>query len=318
MSVVLLETLIRKNFSDIHGFATGQIKLHGNPEKILLDGALYGSNAGLTIDYTQVGYSFNDSVYFKGDTIHFDNISIQDASNNKGTFDGTLVHTNFQDMVYNLTLNSPKIIALNTSPNNNEQFYGKVFADARVRITGFRKDVTLNGSGTTLPGTNVNIMLDSDNEIEQYDFIQFVSDKKTEEPKFYFASDREEEGDFQMNLTIRATPDARAQLIYNSQIGDVIKAQGEGILLLGMNRQGDITLSGNYTVDRGDYLFTLQNVINKRFTIEQGGTLVWSGDPYNANIDLNAVYKLKASLYDLLANEVNTYQNQRIPIECKI
>lgn len=319
LSVVLLETLIRKNFSDIHGFASGHLKLHGTPDKILLNGALSGSNAGLTIDYTQVGYTFSDSVYFKGDTILFDNITINDGFNNKGIFNGTLVHTNFRDMIYNLSLNSPKILALNTTSNDNEQFYGKVFTNGRFTITGFRKDVTLNGSGSTLPGTSVNIMQGNETEIKQYDFIQFVSEDEEEKKEFYFARNEEDKGDFQLNLVIRATPDARAQLIYNPQIGDVIKAQGEGILLFGMDSEGDITLSGNYTVEKGDYLFTLQNVINKRFSIEQGGTLVWSGDPYNAIIDINAVYKLKASLYDLLVNNYeDIYQNQRIPVECKI
>ena len=77
-----------------------------------------------------------------------------------------------------------------------------------------------------------------------------------------------------------------------------------------------ISLSGAYTVEKGDYLFTLQNVINKRFTIEQGGTITWSENPYNAIIDISAVYKLKASLYDLLVNTYeNVYQHQRIPVE---
>ncbi len=319
LSVVLLETLIRKNFSNIHGFASGHVNLHGTTDKILLNGALHGSNAGLTIDYTQMGYTFNDSVYFKGDTILFDNISISDGLNNHGIFNGTLVHTNFRDMIYDLTLHSPKILALNTMSHHNEQFYGKVFANGRLKISGFRKDVVLNGSGTTLPGTSVNIMLGNENEIEQYDFIQFVSNDKQEEPKYYFADTKGDDGNFKMNLTIKATPEAHAQLIYNSQIGDVIKAQGEGILLLGMDNDRDITLSGDYTVERGDYLFTLQNVINKRFSIEQGGKLTWSGNPYNADIDLNAVYKLKASLYDLLVSSYeNINQSQRIPVECNI
>ena len=162
----------------------------------------------------------------------------------------------------------------------------------------------------------MNISLEYESEIEQYDFIQFVSKEDTGRQEFIFPKANDE--DFNLNLTIRATPDARAQLIYNSNIGDVIKAQGEGILLFGMDKEGNITLSGNYTVERGDYLFTMQNVINKRFIIEQGGSIVWSGDPYNAIIDINAVYKLKASLYDLLVNSYDIYQNQRVPVECKI
>jgi len=221
-------------------------------------------------------------------------------------------------MIYDLKVRSPKIVAINTTLRNNDQFFGKVIANGQLSVTGRGKQVSLTGSATTLSGTAVNISLDSESEIERYDFIQFVSSQEEEEQEFIF-SEEENEGDFSLNFTIRATPEAQAQLIYNSQIGDVIKARGEGLLVFGMDNEGNITLSGNYTVEQGDYLFTLQNVINKRFTIEQGGTIDWSGDPYDATIDINAVYKLKASLYDLIGNnERNIYQSQRIPVECKI
>lgn len=317
LSLVVLETVIRNNFSNFHGDGTGKLKIHGTPDKVLLTGSVYGLNAGLTIDYTQVSYNFNDSVYFKGDTILFDRIALQDLSGNRGTFEGTIVHTNFQDMQYNLAIYSPRLIAMNTTTRDNSQFYGQVVANGRLNITGRGTRVNLTGSGTTLLGTNVNISLEDESELERYDFIQFVSTEDTVRQQFLFS--RRDDGDFNLDLTIRATPEARAQLIYNSQIGDIIRAQGEGLLRFGMNNDGDITLSGNYTVERGDYLFTLQNVINKRFTIEQGGTIIWSGDPYNAIININAVYKLKASLYDLLVDTyANIYQSQRIPVECKI
>jgi len=317
LSLVVMESIMRKNFSNFHGDASGKIKIHGKPDNILLTGAIEGSNAGLTIDYTQVSYHFNDSIFFKGNTIHFDKIRTYDVFNNSGIFDGTITHQNFKKMVYDLNVSTPKIMVLNTSSRNNEQFFGQVVASGSLDITGQGKQVNMSGSATTLYGTNVNISLDYESEIKQYDFIEFVSTEETVKREFLFPKGNDD--DFTMNINVKATPEAKAQLIYNSQIGDVIKAQGEGILLFGMDKEGDITLSGNYIVEKGDYLFTLQNVINKRFTIEQGGSLVWSGNPYNANIDLHAIYKLKASLYDLLVNTYeNIYQSQRIPVECKI
>ncbi|MBT3384041.1 MAG: hypothetical protein HN778_09695 [Prolixibacteraceae bacterium] len=317
LSLVLLETVMSKNFSNFHGDVSGNLKINGETDQVLLNGTLEGSNAGVTVDFTQVSYNFNDSVHFKGDTIHFDNIAIQDVYKNKGNFDGTIIHQNFQKMDYNLTMSSPEIMVMNTTRKNNEQFFGQVLANGSLHISGHGTQVNLDGLGTTLHGTNVNISLDYESEIKQYDFIQFVSTETSEKQKFLFPEKKKD--DFSLNLTIRATPDARAQLIYNSQIGDIIKAQGEGILLFGMDKDGKITLSGNYTVEKGDYLFTLQNVINKRFTIDQGGSIVWSGNPYNAIININAVYKLKASLYDLLVNSYeNIYQSQRIPVDCKI
>ena len=313
--IVILETVLQNIFSDINGTVSGRVKLHGSPDKILTNGALGGTNVGLTVNYTQVTYNFNDSVYFKNDTLLFKNITIQDINRNQGTLNGTIIHHNFQDMIYNLSVSSPKILALNTTRRDNQQFYGQAFVNGSCEIAGRRKTVRLTGTGTTLPETNINISFEYQNEVEQYDFIRFVTVEELEKHEFSFPV-KKDDGDFSMSFDVTVTPSARIQLIYNSQIGDEIRAQGEGVLRFGMDKYGNITLSGNYTVERGEYLFTLQNVINKRFSIEQGGTIVWSGDPYNAIININAVYSLRASPYDLLS--YNTYQNQRIPVECKI
>ncbi len=318
-SLELLETVIRNNFTNIHGEASGEIKVGGNFDKILLNGAVLASNAGVTIDYTKVHYTFNDFVYFISDTILFDDITISDIRNNSGNFYGTLKHRNFHDMEYDLTLNTSKILALNTTIVDNALFYGQAFGDGKFTITGKGNSVNLDGTATTLLGTNLNISMEYENEIEQYDFIKFVSAEKTETEKFFFEKD--EKGGLNINLTVEATPDAKVQLIYNSQIGDIIKAQGEGILLFKMDKDYNISLSGDFKVVEGDYLFTLQNVLNKRFTIEQGGSIVWSGDPYNAIIDLTATYKLKAAIYDLMMGSYLIEGNdiyQRIPVECKI
>ena len=318
-SLDLLETVIKNNFTDIHGKASGELKIGGTFDKIELNGAIFASNAGVTIDYTKVHYNFSDFIHFKSDTILFDNITFSDTRNNSANLFGTLVHRNFYDMFYDLTINSSKILALNTTSADNELFYGQTFGDGKFTITGKGNLVNLNGTATTLSGTNLNISMEYESEIEQYDFIKFVSKEKTETEKFFF--DEEESGVFNINLTVEVTPDAKVQLIYNSQIGDIIKAQGEGILLFGMDEDANISLSGDFRVIEGDYLFTLQNVLNKRFTIEQGGTIVWSGDPYNAIIDLTAIYKLKAAIYDLIMENYLIQGEdiyQRIPVECKI
>jgi hypothetical protein len=198
----------------------------------------------------------------------------------------------------------------------NEQFYGEAFANCKLKVSGRGFKVRLTGSMTTLPGTAVNISMEYENDIGQYDFLEFVntSDVGLEENFFYDAP----KTDFTISFNIEVTPDAKIQLIYNSQIGDIIKGEGEGILLFEMNKYGDIALAGDYTVTKGDYLFTLQSILNKRFTIAPGGTIVWSGDPYNAIIDLSAIYSLKTSLDNLDNYNNANYLYQRIPVDCII
>jgi len=72
----------------------------------------------------------------------------------------------------------------------------------------------------------------------------------------------------------------------------------------------------------GDYLFTLQNVINKKFNIKRGGTILWNGEPYDANVDFEAIYNLKTSLNSLVIDTTyytnKDYYKKRIPVECQV
>ncbi|RMG56555.1 MAG: hypothetical protein D6722_26325 [Bacteroidetes bacterium] len=67
-----------------------------------------------------------------------------------------------------------------------------------------------------------------------------------------------------------------------------------------MNETGEFSMVGRYEIRSGDYLFTTQNVLNKRFEVKSGGTITWNGDPYAAVLELDAVYPLYADIQDLL------------------
>ncbi|MDX8339682.1 translocation/assembly module TamB domain-containing protein [Draconibacterium sp. IB214405] len=318
-SVIILSAFMRENFSDFRGLASGKVHLGGTANNIQLNGALYGTNAGLTIDVTQVPLTFTDSVYFRGNSIVFDNITVYDDDNNPGIFDGEIVHQNFQNMTYNLNFSSEKIKAMNTTPVQNEQFYGLVMANGRLEIVGEARTVDITCYGTTLAGTDIKISMESQSQLSQYEFLEFVKPETTKESTFFSNSSKADDGGYNLSITVEATPDADVQLIYNSQIGDIIRARGEGILLFEMDDDYNMSLSGNYNPTQGDYLFTLYNVMNKRFSIEPGGSIVWSGDPYNAIIDLQAIYTLKASLYDVFMGRDDLLnQKSRVQVECLI
>ena len=122
-----------------------------------------------------------------------------------------------------------------------------------------------------------------------------------------------------MEFDVEMTPEAKVQIIFNSQIGDIIKGEGSGDLQIKVDKNFNIEMYGDYTIDKGDYLFTFQNLINKRFDIERGGNIKWIGDPYNALLDITAIYKVKTSLNDLFAeSSFNADLNRRMPVDCII
>lgn len=315
----LLGTVIKRNLSDFYGHGTGELLIDGSVNDLRLNGGIYTDSAAVTIDYTQTRYMLDDTVYFKDNQIVFDKLVIKDKLGNQGFFDGALTHTNFKKMAYDLSLSSPRILAFNTTARDNAQFYGDVIANCKMGIIGKEKVVVLSGTATTLKGTDVKISMEAGRDVQQYNFFKFRLDEENEQERQFFA--QKPKGDFSLELTVEATPESQVQLIYNENIGDVIQAQGEGLMFVKIDKDFNIELSGNYNVTQGQYLFTLQNVLSKRFTIEPGGSIIWSGDPYNAIIDITAIYKLRAALYDLMLENTligQTDITQRIPVECKI
>ncbi len=73
-------------------------------------------------------------------------------------------------------------------------------------------------------------------------------------------------------------------------------------------------------LNQGDYLFTLQNVINKRFEIEPGGKISFNGSPTSASVDMEAIYTTRAAPYNLYPDNDDKKEalKKRIPVECHL
>ena len=121
-----------------------------------------------------------------------------------------------------------------------------------------------------------------------------------------------------MNFQFEVNQNTELQIIFDDNVGDVMKAKGNGNIQMKINTKGDFNMYGDYIVNEGDYLFTLKNVINKRFRIRPGGTIVWSGDPLDAKLDLTAYYRLRSSLVDLNLPIDSTAARKRVPVEVNL
>jgi hypothetical protein len=72
---------------------------------------------------------------------------------------------------------------------------------------------------------------------------------------------------------------------------------------------------GDFIVSEGIYKFIYGGVIQKDFTVVPGGSLVWEGDPLQAEINIEAVHDgINANPSILLDNPIN----QSIPVEVNI
>ena len=147
-----------------------------------------------------------------------------------------------------------------------------------------------------MKGTRIFLPLDESREVGEYNFYRFINTRLDTT----IVEEERKINDFHLTLDMNVTPDAEIEIIFDLEARDIIKGTGRSNLKIQWERYGDLGIFGTYTIDQGDYLFTLRNIINKKFTVKKGGTVTWTGDPYKAVLDINAIYETKAPPYDLI------------------
>lgn len=309
----LLNFLIKEGVSDFEGNVSGVIDVAGSFTKPLLSGELDMNDAGVKVDFLNTKYFVNDKVVVANDYIGIDYVPIRDQEGNKGFLIGTLFHENFRELNYNFVVEMEKFLCLNTSSFDNSLFYGKAYATGSVDIMGYDKSMQIEVSATTTSGSNLYLPLGGTTEVTFDNFVTFVSandDVEEKEPVLDLQG-------ISLIMDLRTTPDLQVELVFDERLGDVLKARGSGPIQLEITPDGQFSMFGQYEISEGEYLFTLQSIINKKFSIQKGGVIGWYGDPYNADIDIAAVYKLRASLYDLMGEFAEGYTS-RVPVNLNL
>ncbi len=322
LPVAFLNMYLGHIMQDIRGTTSGEIFIKGTAKKPELTGRIKANSLKFDIDLLKTTYSLSDSMIFEPHKMIFKNMTVTDKYNHKGTFRGTITHNMFRDMTYNLYLEAKNTQVLNTTEKDNEIYYGTAFADGNMSITGTTTNIKIDIVGKSTPNTQIFIPLEDNGSAQETNFIRFTGAESEK-------SVAKKETEYHINVSglditmdLEITPDARIQVIFDSKVGDILKGTGNGDLRIRIDKTGSVFFYGEYTIEEGDYMFTLQNLLNKRFTIDNGSTIRWDGSPYNALIDLTATYKLKASLYDLVAPTVDPSTSsefqKRIPINVKL
>jgi len=318
MPLDILNLFLKSFASDVDGLGSGKVEIKSDRGEMSLLGSVMAENASMTIDYLQSNFSFSDSIHFAGDSLLFKNISVMDNRENNAVLDGYVSHSNFKDWFVDLRIDADNIMVFDTRQKDNSIFYGTAYASGLITIGGPASKLDFNISARTERNTRMFIPLGTDDRINDYTFISFREDSgDTDRPRTFSLPVMKpgDDNSIALNFELDVTPDAEVQLVFDSKLGDLMKARGSGTLYMTIDEKGDFTIFGDYLIEDGEYQFTLGNIFNKRFIVEEGGTISWNGDIMNANVDARAIYKLKASLEDLFQDEAYA---ERIPVECHL
>ncbi len=303
LPVEALNPLLRSFASGITGFASGKVNLSGKPDDLILHGSVLAESVNMKINYLQTYYKMNDSIRFDRNGIKFNNVRFSDAEGKPGTISGFVNHKNFKNYVTDLTINMGNdFLVLNTQPKDNPMFYGKVYASGVTKIKTGPNSLSFDISAKTGKNSKFFIPLTNELSVTQSSFISFIdSTDQSGKDKMKPPPEAPKQLGLDLNIDLTVTPDAVAELIFDPTVGDKMTGSGSGILNINLDPKGNFRITGDYNIEKGDYLFTLKNILNKKFEIENGGRISFNGDLHDAEVDLRAIYqKFTTSLYPIL------------------
>ena len=299
----------------LRGGLTGDIDVSGSLEKPMLNGLLRLNNGGMAFQYLNTDYRISDQAIIQIENQNFDFINfdfrdrIYDTSAN---ISGRISHENFK--IWNLDLevdtNFNRFLILNTDNQPNSLYYGTGFVLGKGYIKGLSTQLNIEFNGASAQGTSLKIPLGDAESESDYSFINFVGDKTIEQMKNEKVL-KTYRG-LELNFDIEVTDQAEVEIVIDPRSGSSLKGSGEGLLLMEINTDGKFNMYGEFVAVEGFYNYKFGGLIDKRFKLQPGGTLLWDGDPLAAQLQMDAVYSLNANPSPILES---TSFSGRIPTE---
>ena len=317
-SIEFMHNFTSSFLSSITGRGEGLARLSGTLDNINLTGQLVVDGEATVTPLNTTYKLVKDTVVMIPDEIELHNMRIVDALGNEGILSGGIHHEHLTNLSYDLFVRADNLLAYDFNDFGESTFYGTVYASGDVSISGHGNDVIINCNVTPQPGTVFVYNAASPDAISNQEFITWeasdagqASSASTTSP----ASARADDTDIYINFLINANPSAAIKLLMDENTKDYITLYGNGALRASFHNKGSFNMFGTYTVDHGTYGITIQNIIKKNFTFNRGGTIVFGGDPYQAALNLQAVYTVSGvSLSDL--NIGNSFTNNTIRVNC--
>lgn len=305
--LAIAEYFIGNTISETTGTFDAGLRFYGNPEKPNVVGNVDMGAGGLNVNFLKTRYSWRGAdVSVNNYLFDLSGTVLYDKYGHDGTISGGIRHNQLKDFGFNARLTTDRFLALDTKKGDNNLFYGRALGDGEVLFTGTFKQPDVYVEATVSDSTNIVIPVSQGREASELSFLRFVDKDKPqeEEGSLSFRDRLPDLKGVSLEMDLQATEEAELQIIFNEQAGDIIEGQGRGALRISVPRSGPFQMFGTYTIVQGDYLFTLYNLINKKFTVQRGGTITWTGDPFEAEIDLVARY---TDLNTSVANFIQEY-----------
>ncbi|EAS18964.1 conserved hypothetical protein [Flavobacteria bacterium BBFL7] len=290
------------------GSINGDFKVTGTTVEPVYNGELRFNNASVNVSMLDTSFTLkNEKIAVDNTEISMNKLRIADAQGDIFTVNGTIGTENLLVPTFDLQLKAKDFTALNSTEKDNDLYYGKATFDANATITGNMTIPEINLDLTVKDVTDVTYVIPATElDVVQRDgIVQFVNKQN---PDAILTQTEEESATltgFDITANLKVRDDAIVNIIIDPSTGDNLKVSGSGDLKYRMTPNGRMTLTGRYEIASGYYQLNLYEIVSRRFDLAKGGSVTWSGDPFDATLDVSAIYKVETSASALMASQTS-------------
>ncbi|MDO8898188.1 MAG: translocation/assembly module TamB domain-containing protein, partial [Bacteroidales bacterium] len=326
LSLKTFEAFSMGTITEASGNLTGSIAVEGNASSPEITGQLTFNNAFIKPSALNNMLQLkNETIHLKKDGLYFNSFTLLDPKGNTATIDGMVKMEKFQNFIFALDVKTQDFMLFNTTSKDNKVFFGRMIIDSRISVKGPMSLPVINARIKMKDGSNFTFAIPED-KLTTYkgEDVVIIDNKHKIDPIFYRDDKQQiqESGftGFDLSSIIEIDKEATLRLMMDPTSSDSLVVKGEAALNLSIDRSGKMSLTGAYNLNEGSYIVTLESIVKRKFDIDPGSTLVWNGDPLDADISINAIYTVRTSPIDLVADQIaelseadqNTYK-QRYP-----
>lgn len=312
-----LDGIVSIKSGDIYGSAA----VYGTFDKPHSSGRLFAKKTNLMVDYLKTSYEMDgefqltDKGLFTTKPIRV----IDETKKGNAKLSLSLTHKNFNQFYFDMRLDSARnLFCLNTTEKDNDLYFGQGYADGNVRIYGPFESINMDINLKTRKGSRLTLLYSdvSKNEVKNYIIFKnrFGSDAVTDsslKPKKATV-----DAINRIKIELETTPDAQIAFVIDKVLGDSIYATGSGMLKMLYDENDNFTLNGEYKLKNGIYTFSIPYMyaLHRAIELEENSTVAWSGDPYNAELNMIGKYVNKISPERLMHSISSNFANNKYPI----
>ena len=325
VDISFVNSFTKGTLSRLSGNINGDFLVTGSLKQMVINGDADLYDGTCNIDYLNTFYRVNPldtrknniipRIKFSENRIDCSDIVLVDTMNNQAVAQAVITHEYLRKFKFDVDATLDNFISMNMIPEESSTFYGTAIASGDLKIEGPLDDIVMDINALSMPGTVLDILLTSNSSIND-NFIVFVKKDNVQDTVKTVIPENKKDKKFTLSINADVTEDANVNIHLPSNMGN-ISANGVGNIRLGLESD-KLSLYGDYLINDGTFVFNFQNLVRRNFDIKQGGTISWTGNAGDADINVTGSYRTKSSISSLGIELDSTSMVNNVNVDCMV